>query len=149
MELYEHVFLSSLVAPLVAAATVGTSSPYLFILSFLLAVAAGTLMDADHFLVMRWEAGDWRDIKKLVKEPLSVALDFRELTVFSPRKKYVTHVLTGGIFIAATLIMIPRFYPLVAAMVAFHFGCDLYASLQKQEWPFGGADPRTERNRIL
>lgn len=136
MEGKSHIIISSLAAPIaVLTLTDATTIPEFTILYFL-AVAAGTLIDLDHFFVYRYETGDWRDLKKALNKPKAVLEDFSTLTVYSSKKKYVMHTVTFLAVMNLSYLFLRNLAALIVAMMSLHMLSDLYSSFEEKEYPF-------------
>lgn len=148
MNLDEHLLVSVLVAPFAVIATLGSPSALELLFGYSVAVAAGVLIDLDHFPIMRLESGNWDDLKKAIRDPKGVVTDYRNLTVFSLRKKYAGHIVSMTAVLTFFQILLPDYSVLVGLMFALHLLMDLIASFQMNTFPFGDADPGTERKTI-
>lgn len=149
MNVDEHLLVSVLAAPFAILATLGSTPPVQFITAYSIAVAAGVLIDLDHFPIMRMETGNWNDLKKVVTNPKGVVTNFRNLTLFPLEKKYAGHLISMTAVVVATNLVTPTYTALVGLMLAIHLLLDLVASYQMKTFPFGDADPEAERRTLI
>lgn len=138
-----HALISLVAAPFLTILVFGGIAhlPLWFNLSlFGLAVAAGTLIDLDHFLISRYRLGNWRDLKKVLKYPGHYMKNqdriFSENAVKSTDRT-ITHFLVILILGLVTLRLEPgRVYStvnFVMFILNIHMVCDFYADY-KHRW---------------
>lgn len=70
----QHAIISALATPLMAAIVYGSLleeiNAFMLLLIFPIGIAAGTLVDLDHFLIARYRTGNWKALSKVVENPI-------------------------------------------------------------------------------
>jgi hypothetical protein len=92
------------------------------------AVAVGVGIDFDHFIVARYNVGDWRALRGLLAHPSMAILDqdaiFQPTEVW-PLHRLLTHTVVGGLVVAG-LLPVDAVLALVAAVTVYlHVLADL------------------------
>lgn len=108
--------------------TVGVS-----VQTFLLVVYAavvGVGIDLDHFPLARFNDGDWRAARRVLRNPRMVLFD--QTSIFeedqlSPLQRLLSHVLVGGLFVGGIALASPLLAGFTAAVLYAHVLSDLYA----------------------
>lgn len=108
------------------------------------AVVLGVGVDFDHFLVARYNAGDWRALRACLADPRRVL--FSQDEIFAPDEvrvveRLLTHVVLGGVVVAALLAGGLVDLAVVSAVVLYvHVLADLV-------WDVARQDPLVEQAR--
>jgi hypothetical protein len=123
----------SLVAGLAALAVTTPTVPAWAVVA--VAVVAGVGIDLDHFLLARYNTGDWAAVRRCLRDPAIVFLD--QDAVFEAGEvgtldRLLTHVAVGGLVVPALY----RWNRTVAGVVALslwaHVLADLVAGVRKK-----------------
>lgn len=119
-----------------AALAVGVR-PREFALLVGIAAVLGTLLDLDHFPIARLRAGDWRHLRFAATHP-RVALfhqdEIFEAGAVGPLTRLLSHVLLGGLLVAALWFAGWRFLAAFSAGIVYlHVVGDLLAGVRAYE----------------
>lgn len=100
------------------------------------AVAVGVGIDFDHFLLARYNTGEWRALRYLLADPLTALSDqstiFREhdLDAFD---RLLSHVVIVGVAVPVTWLVDPALGLVTGVTLYFHVLADLVADVQHFE----------------
>mgnify|MGYP006926877443 FL=1 len=127
-----HALLSAIVAIPVAVGAPTGQGPFLWI--YMLAV--GTGIDADHFLVARFNRGDWKNIRRCIQQP---SLLFRGQTAIFDwgdlwrDQRLLSHLLIG-FFLVVGVWPLDQYWAFGTAVTVYtHLVADLYSDMQTRE----------------
>lgn len=92
------------------------------------AAVVGVGIDLDHFLLARANTGDWRALRRCLRDPRIVVLDqsaiLREGEVL-PFQRLASHLAIGGPLVAATALASPYLAWLAALTLWAHLVADV------------------------
>ncbi|MDY6773589.1 MAG: hypothetical protein SVS85_00185 [Candidatus Nanohaloarchaea archaeon] len=137
MRALNHFIISALAAPLAVTAIYTGLTPPGFLFFYCLAVAAGVLIDLDHFLLARWKTGSWEQLFKALESPYRTFTDEDSVMgedmggTVSPGDRIVSH-LTVLMLVLALYLFQPRLSLLLVYTVSLHILADLF-----QDWRNG------------
>lgn len=129
-----HFVVSAAVGAAIAVAVGATPERTAFLVGY--SAVVGTAIDADHFLLARLRAGDWRHLRFAVANPRAALLEQHRL--FAPGdvgafSRLTSHALIAGL-VVVVLVPIDPSLALVSAVVLYvHLVCDLVADVRKHE----------------
>lgn len=129
-----HLAISAVVGAALAVAADAAPGRAAFLVGY--AALVGTAIDADHFLIARLRAGDWRHLRSAVANPRVALVEqdrlFDEGDV-GPLTRLLSHALIGGLLVAA-LVPVDGFLALVSAVVIHaHVVADLVVDVRAYE----------------
>lgn len=93
-----------------------------------LAVGPGVLIDLDHFLVARHNQGDWRALRRGVRNPRYLVLDQTELfdvDALWARQRLLSHAIVGTGVVAGLLAIHPWLAVVAAVTLWVHLVADM------------------------
>jgi hypothetical protein len=94
------------------------------------AAVVGVGIDLDHFLVARYNAGDWRALRRCLRRPRIVLFDqgaiFETLDV-NPVERLLSHVVIAGVLVGALWLVSPYFARVTGVVLYAHLLADLVA----------------------
>lgn len=128
-----HALLSGLVGLLVA---VGGTDIQTQALIWIYIVLLGTVIDVDHFLIARFNSGNWKHLVESVRNPSQLFFD--QTAIFEPGALYrdqrlLTHHLLLGFATGITWFISPFLSFASAAAIYIHILADLYSDVQTRE----------------
>jgi hypothetical protein len=91
-------------------------------------VALSVLVDLDHFLVARVTVGDWRNLRRLLEDPVGRLADQSELfdeDHLTELNRLLSHVLLAGPLVVATWFVLEPLGEFTAAVLYVHLLADL------------------------
>lgn len=92
----------------------------------------GTAIDLDHFLIARYNRGDWQPAYYCVTHPRHALLDqskiFTETDVYE-FQRLATHAIIGGVLIGLTLAIDTGLGLLTALIISVHILMDVIADI--------------------
>jgi hypothetical protein len=116
----DHLAISVVVAVAAVLAVPPASLPAWLLVAW--AAVVGVLVDLDHFLVARVNAGDWTALRGLLRNPTAAVLDqdaiFAEDDLWA-RQRLLSHHVVGGVLV---LLLLP-----VSTYLAVYTAVVLYA----------------------
>lgn len=117
------------------AALALTTPPLPWWAVLLVAVVAGVSIDVDHFLIARYNAGDWRAVRACLRDPRIVLFDqgaiFEEGVEVDAIERLLTHLVIGGVAVPLIWVASPYLAGLVAATLYAHLLADAVSSARK------------------
>lgn len=92
------------------------------------AAVLGVAIDLDHFLVARYNAGDWRALRTCLARPTIVL--FEQTAIFEPDEvwplqRLLSHAVLGGALVFGLRFVAPRLAALSALVLYAHVLADL------------------------
>jgi tagatose-1,6-bisphosphate aldolase non-catalytic subunit AgaZ/GatZ len=123
-----HALVSVLVG---VAAVVASTPPVHPVAVVAIAVVVGVGIDFDHFLIARYNAGDWRALGACLRDPRMVLFD--QGAIFGASEvdaveRLVTHLVIGGVAVALLWLASPYLAVLVAATLYAHVLADVVST---------------------
>lgn len=116
------------------------------VLSVGYATAVGVLIDLDHFVIARYNSGEWRAARSLLSNPRRILFDqskIFERAEVTAIERLLSHVLIVGITVPATWFIDPDLGLLTAVALYAHVLADLIADVRRsQPLARGGATRR-------
>lgn len=100
------------------------------------ATSVGVLIDLDHFVIARYNTGEWRALRYLIEHPRRALTDqstiFREddLDAF---ERLLSHVVLIGVAVPATWLIAPALGLITAVVLYAHVLADLVADVRHFE----------------
>lgn len=139
----QHAIISFLAtvlaAPLAYGSVLQEVSAFGILFIFPLGVAAGTLIDLDHFLISRYRTGNWLDTKKVIEEPKYFWENPEEIFgshAVKETDRYLTHLIIIGTLNMIYVILgngyLAASFNFAAIIMSIHMVCDLYADTKNQ-----------------
>jgi hypothetical protein len=129
-----HHAVLSLLAGLGLLPFVQTDLPAVGVVAY--AVVLGVAIDFDHFLVARYNAGNWRALRACVTDPRRVFLAQDEIFESGevwPLERLLSHVVIAGLLVAALLVAGLVGLAVVSAVVLYvHVLADLAWDVARQ-----------------
>lgn len=121
MEAYQHFAASLIAASPLLITGLSPLQPGRIGL-FLLAIACGTLIDLDHFLISRYNHGDWRHFKRALQNPLTVIISNDNIKegeeeLLTQTQRFSSHMIISS----TTPLLIMATIGYTAGIVAFTF----------------------------
>jgi len=137
MESSEHLAISAIVAPIVVAGLYGVSNPVNFLILTVYGVAAGVLIDLDHFVWARYNHGHWEHLLEAFEKPFTVMRDNQAVmeNALEENQRYISHLFIFAMAGALTYTVSQNFMILTTSMVGIHILSDLYRSFEEGELP--------------
>jgi hypothetical protein len=132
VESYEHLLVSSVASPAAAWHLFGGAGP-VFAGMTLLGVAAGVLIDLDHFLVQRLRDGDWNHLRAALSSPLEVGTDNQSVLEdpIPNWSRYLSHFIVLATVPAALHVLWAPLGAFLYLILGLHIACDIYRSWRK------------------
>lgn len=101
------------------------------------AVVLGVGVDFDHFLVARYNAGDWRALRACLADPRRVFVSQDE--IFAPEEvrvveRLLTHVVLGGVVVALLAGALVDLAVVSAVVLYVHVLADLVWDVVRQDY---------------
>lgn len=129
-----HLAISAVLGTAIAVAVDATPARAAFIIAY--AALLGTAIDADHFLIARIRAGDWRHLRFAIAHPRAALVEQDRLFDagdVGALTRVLSHALIGGL-VVVVLIPVDPFLALASAVVLYvHVVADLASSVRKYE----------------
>lgn len=123
----KHHLVISLVVGAIGTGIVAPDSPPAWVLVSA-AGAIGVLIDLDHFVIARWNTGDWGAVKRCLASPRLVVVDqsriFRATDVRS-HQRILTHVVLTAAIIAVTGVLDTELMIIAGLVLLAHIGSDI------------------------
>jgi len=122
-----HAVVSALVGLPVAGVAPADASP---VLAWVAVVVLGVAVDLDHFLLARYNRGDWAPLRRCVRDPALVVAG--QDAIFEPGdlwrdQRLLSHALLGGALVAV-VVPVGTYWALVAGVALYaHVVADLAA----------------------
>ncbi|PSP77762.1 hypothetical protein BRC81_09735 [Halobacteriales archaeon QS_1_68_20] len=90
-------------------------------------VAVSVLIDLDHFLLARVQAGDWTHLRRALSDPARALWDQAWVLegVELERQRLATHVVVGTALVVGLWLVTPALARLTAALLGAHVLADL------------------------
>lgn len=132
MESAEHLKISAVAAPLFVAGLYGVSDPLSFLLLSLYGVAAGVLIDLDHFAWARYNHGHWNHLLEAFEKPFVVIQDNESVMAgaLEDRQRYASHLFILALAGTLTYYVSQEFMLLTTGIISLHILSDLYDSFR-------------------
>lgn len=132
METVEHLVASLITAPVAAAILFGVSGT-VFVILTALGVAAGVLIDLDHFLIQRLRDGNWQHLEEALSNPGKVTTKNQEVleNPIPNWSRYLSHFAILATVPAAASLIDSGLGTYLYVMFASHVGCDVFRSWRK------------------
>ena len=128
-----HALLSGVVGIIVV---VGIPEPQYPVLLWLYILTIGVIIDLDHFLIGRWNRGDWTNLWRCLQTPSRVIVN--QQSIFDRGdiwrdQRLLSHLLIGGVLVGF-LWLVNWHWALGTALVVYtHVLADLYSDIQTRE----------------
>lgn len=138
MESAEHVKISSVISPILVVALYGASNPISFLALSLYGVAAGVLIDLDHFIWARYNHGHWNHLLEAFEKPFTVIQDNKVVMedALKNDQRYLSHLFIFALAGSMAYTISLEFMALTTGMIGVHLLCDLHESYRKGKLPF-------------
>lgn len=98
--------------------------------------ALGVGIDFDHFLIARWNTGDWTAVRRVLARPSIVFVDqdaiFDENDLFA-LQRLLSHVVIGGLLVGALAVVLPSLALVSAVVLYAHVLADLVDDNRRHE----------------
>jgi (2Fe-2S) ferredoxin len=136
----KHHFLISVAVG--AAVALLTTSPYPWWVLLAVAAVVGVGVDLDHFLVAALNTGEWRALRRCLRDPTLVVRDqgaIFEAGEVGVIRRLLSHVVLGGALVGLLALRAPFLAAFVALVLYFHLLADLLWDLPVEPWE-GGPD---------
>jgi len=138
MESSEHLKISTLVAPLLVVALYGASNPVSFLILSLYGIAAGVLIDLDHFVWARYNHGHWNHLLDAFEQPFAVMKDNKVVMegALENHQRYASHLFLFALAGTLTYYVSLEFMALTVGMIGVHILSDVFESFRNGNLPF-------------
>ncbi len=133
MEAYEHAIISTVGGLLAVPMIFQDLNIFSFTVLWILSIAAGTLIDLDHFLIAAIRDKNFSELRLALSNPVEVLSDNNSaLDDLIPNwSRYVSHFILLFAMPAGIYLVNYKLSLLVFTMLALHISCDLYRSFRE------------------
>ncbi|MDY6818548.1 MAG: hypothetical protein SVG88_07800 [Halobacteriales archaeon] len=100
-----------------------------------IAVVIGVGIDLDHFIVSRFQTGDWRALNRCLTNPTIVLLDQAKIFEdgdLTALQRLLSHQLLGGVIVVVGWILWPSLGMTVLAVLYVHILADLFQDVRQE-----------------
>lgn len=129
-----HLVVSAALGAAIAVRVGATPGRFAFLVGY--AAFLGTAIDADHFVIARLRAGDWRHLRFAVANPRAAFVDqdrLFEAGAVGSRTRLLSHALIGGAVVVGLVALDPALALVSAVVVYVHVLCDLAVDVVEHE----------------
>ncbi|MEF8840954.1 MAG: hypothetical protein V5A62_04940 [Haloarculaceae archaeon] len=129
-----HLLISLAVGAIVAVATGQLPVPAVATVAY--AAVLGVGIDFDHFLVARFNTGNWDALVGAVRNPRRILFDqgdiFEEGEDVTKLQRLLSHAVLGGLLVAGLYPVLPYVAVLSAVVLYVHVLSDLYRDVRDE-----------------